>query len=234
MSEFMEPHSVAKLIGSPPGYIGYREEGQLVRELRSKPYSIVLLDEIEKASPNIFDLFLQLFDEGRLTDTQGHQVDGRHAIYILTSNAGTEFLGRRALGFGMERANQEEIFQRDLRAHLLQIFRQEFLNRIDEVIIFNSLLPEHIRSIALQQIGFLQQRILTEHRIRLEVMPEVCDEVCKAGYSEKLGARPLNRAITQLVAAPLSEMLVNGVNGAIVAKVVDEHIVFENTGSESI
>ncbi|HEY4687723.1 MAG TPA: ATP-dependent Clp protease ATP-binding subunit, partial [Anaerolineae bacterium] len=229
MSEFMEAHSVAKLIGAPPGYVGYREEGQLVRDLRRKPYSVVLIDEIEKAASNIFDLFLQLFDEGRLTDAQGRHVDGRHAIYIMTSNVGTELVGRQAMGFTAHVADEEALRQ-DLHDRLRQTFRPEFLNRIDETIVFHRLGPEHIRTIAQHHVEALQARVESEHHVRLEVTPEAIDVICTEGYSETLGARPLRRALTRLLAAPLSEMLLSGSGGKIVARAVEGRIVLERVG----
>lgn len=206
MSEFMEAHSVSKLIGAPPGYVGHEEEGQLVKALRRKPYSVVLIDEIEKAAPAIFDLFLQLFDEGRLTDSQGQVVDGRHAFYIMTSNMGSELVERRGLGF-LSMPAEKEANRSELVDRLRQVFRLEFLNRIDEIVLFRALEPDHIRQIAKGQIAALQDRIHREHGAHLEVSEEVLDFICARGYDEKLGARPLQRAIMKLLAAPLSERL---------------------------
>jgi ATP-dependent Clp protease ATP-binding subunit ClpC len=226
MSEFMEPHSVAKLIGSPPGYVGYQEEGQLVRVLRRKPYSVVLIDEIEKAAANIFDLFLQLFDEGRLTDEHGQQVDGRHAMYIMTSNVGSELVGRRRMGFGVSAADDDR-FQGEVRDRLRQTFRPEFLNRIDEILIFNKLTPENIRAIALQQIDTLRARLQEEHGIDLQVEPDAVDLICAEGFVENMGARALQRTVVQRLAAPLSELLLGGTEGVIIARADDQQIIFE-------
>jgi ATP-dependent Clp protease ATP-binding subunit ClpA len=206
MSEYMEAHSVSKLIGAPPGYVGHEEEGLLVKSLRRKPYSVVLIDEIEKAAPAIYDLFLQLFDEGRITDAHGQAVDGRHAFYIMTSNLGVELTRRPDLGFLAQPA-EKEAHSQELFNQLRQVFRPEFLNRIDEIILFRPLDEAVIRQIARNQIGALQARIAQEYGAQLEVSEEVVALICAQGYNEKLGARPLQRAIMKLLAAPVSERL---------------------------
>lgn len=215
MSEFMEAHSVAKLIGAPPGYVGYEEEGQLTGALRRKPYSAVLLDEIEKAHPRIFDLFLQLFDDGRLTDAQGRLADGKNAIFIMTSNVATELLQKRQpLGFHTKLAPTEDLKPK-LMAELRQTFRPEFLNRLDEVIVFQHLSPEHIRAIARLQLDTLSAQLEQQHGLTLVVEESALDIICDQGYNETYGARPLERAIERLVAKPLSALILEGVGDTI-------------------
>jgi len=207
MSEYMEKHSVAKLIGAPPGYVGHEEEGQLTGKLRKKPYSVVLFDEIEKAHPEVLDVFLQLFDEGRLTDAKGKTVDGRNAVFIMTSNIGTDRLGKRSIGFGAsERKNDEkELIAGSLKEYL----RPEFINRIDEIIIFNNLSPDDIASIANKLLSELQER-LNAQGIAISVTQEAINFLCTEGFSLEYGARPLARAIEQLIVAPLAEKIVGG------------------------
>jgi ATP-dependent Clp protease ATP-binding subunit ClpC len=231
MSEYMEGHSVSKLIGAPPGYLGHDEEGLLVKALRRKPYSVVLIDEIEKAAPAIYDLFLQLFDEGRITDSQGQAVDGRHAFYIMTSNLGSELVERPGLGF-LSLPAEREAHSRELFNQLRQTFRPEFLNRIDEIIIFHALSPEAIHQIARIQIGALQARIAQEHGAHLEVSEEVVAFICSQGYNERLGARPLQRAIMKLLAVPVSERLLASRARRLSARLSGDQIEISSDESE--
>jgi ATP-dependent Clp protease ATP-binding subunit ClpC len=207
MSEYMEKHSVARLVGAPPGYVGHDEEGQLTGRLRTRPYSVVLLDEIEKAHPEVLDIFLQVFDEGRLTDAKGRTVDGKSAVFIMTSNLGSQAAGRRAIGFGAGSEDQrQEPAGLDAVKHT---FRPEFLNRIDEIVVFNELGERDILNIVRKMTSELSQR-LRDQEIELEMTSEAMDLICREGYDPVYGARPLARAIERLVAKPLADRMVKG------------------------
>src|SRR5713226_1814761 len=205
MSEYMEKHAVSRMVGAPPGYIGHDQEGQLTGKLRRRPHCVVLLDELEKAHPEVFDLFLQVFDAGRLTDAQGHTVDAQHAIWIMTSNVGTDMLGRSMpSGFRATIKGTAEEMQRDrLLERLRQTFRPEFLNRIDEVVIFHPLGQEQARAITRLQMNELGARLL-EQGLTLHADDSAIDLLCKEGFSQTQGARPLRRAIERLLTVPLS------------------------------
>ncbi|MDQ2716627.1 MAG: AAA family ATPase [Chloroflexota bacterium] len=205
MSEYMEKHAVSRMVGAPPGYVGYDQEGQLTGKLRRRPHCVVLLDEVEKAHPEVFDLFLQVFDAGRLTDAQGHTVDAQHAIWIMTSNVGTEMLGRSMpSGFRASMKGTGEEMQRDrLMDRLRETFRPEFLNRIDDVVIFHPLEPQQVRSIALLQLNDLAARLL-DQGLTLHTEDSAVDLLCKEGFSQTQGARPLRRSIERLLTVPLS------------------------------
>ncbi len=205
MSEYMEKHAVSRMVGAPPGYVGYDQEGQLTGKLRRRPHCVVLLDEVEKAHPEVFDLFLQVFDAGRLTDAQGHTVDAQHAIWIMTSNVGTEMLGRSMpSGFRASMKGTGEEMQRDrLMDRLRETFRPEFLNRIDDVVIFHPLEPQQVRAIALLQLNELAARLL-DQGLTLHAEDSAVDLLCKEGFSQTQGARPLRRSIERLLTVPLS------------------------------
>ena len=205
MSEYMEKHAVSRMIGAPPGYVGYDQEGQLTGKLRRRPHSVVLLDEVEKAHPEVFDLFLQVFDAGRLTDGQGHTVDAQHAIWIMTSNVGTDKLGKSMpSGFIPPSKGAIEDRQRDqLLERLRETFRPEFLNRVDDVVIFHALNQEQIHSIASLQMNELGARLL-DQGLTLHADDSAIDLLCKEGFSQTQGARPLRRAIERLLTVPLS------------------------------
>ena len=205
MSEYMEKHAVSRMIGAPPGYIGHDQEGQLTGKLRRRPHCVVLLDEVEKAHPEVFDLFLQVFDAGRLTDAQGHTVDAQHAIWIMTSNVGTEMLGRSMpSGFRANVKGTGEEMQRErLMERLRQTFRPEFLNRVDEVVIFQPLGQEQARAITRLQMNELAARLL-EQGLTLHADDGAIDLLCKAGFSQTQGARPLRRVIERMLTVPLS------------------------------
>src|SRR6266851_666303 len=205
MSEYMEKHAVSRMIGAPPGYIGYDQEGQLTGKLRRRPHCVVLLDEVEKAHPEVFDLFLQVFDAGRLTDAQGHTVDAQHAIWIMTSNVGTDMLGRSMpSGFRANVKGTGEEMQRErLMERLRQTFRPEFLNRVDEVVIFQPLGQEQARAITRLQMNELATRLL-EQGLTLHADDSAIDLLCKEGFSQTQGARPLRRVIEKLLTVPLS------------------------------
>lgn len=205
MSEYMEKHAVSRMIGAPPGYIGHDQEGQLTGKLRRRPHCVVLLDEVEKAHPEVFDLFLQVFDAGRLTDAQGHTVDAQHAIWIMTSNVGTDMLGRSMpSGFRASVKGTSEEMQRDrLMERLRSTFRPEFLNRVDEVVIFQPLGQEQARAITRLQMNELATRLL-EQGLTLHADDSAIELLCKEGFSQTQGARPLRRAIERLLTVPLS------------------------------
>jgi len=200
MSEYMEKHSVARLIGAPPGYVGFEEGGQLTEAVRRRPYSVILFDEIEKAAPEVFNVFLQILDDGRLTDGQGRTVDFRNTIIIMTSNIGSNWI--------QEEKNDEEIkkrVQEALRAH----FRPEFLNRIDEIVIFKRLNDRQLSQIVDIQLSEMQRR-LAEKRIRLELTEAAKSAVAKEGFDPAFGARPLKRAIQHLIVDPLAKKVIAG------------------------
>ena len=225
MSEYMEAHSISKLIGAPPSFIGHDEEGQLTGVLRRKPYAVVLLDEIEKAHPAIFDLFLQLFSDGRLTDSHGRVADGRNAIFIMTSNIGTELLiPVRPIGFQPQGTNPPD-FQRDVSIELQKHFRPEFLNRIDQIVFFKPLGPTHIRAIAELQLAKLIKQLDEMHGIRLIVEPAALDLICRIGFSERYGARHLQRTIEQNVTKPLSTLILERYEGDVGLTVEDDKLV---------
>jgi ATP-dependent Clp protease ATP-binding subunit ClpC len=210
MSEYMEKHAVSRMIGAPPGYIGYDQEGQLTGKLRRRPHCVVLLDEVEKAHPEVFDLFLQVFDAGRLTDAQGHTVDAQHAIWIMTSNVGTDMLGRSMPSGFHAGKNAAEEMQRDrLMERLRQTFRPEFLNRVDEVVIFQPLGQEQARAITRLQLNELAARLL-EQGLTLDADDRAVDLLCKEGFSQTQGARPLRRAIEKMLTVPLSLRILLG------------------------
>jgi ATP-dependent Clp protease ATP-binding subunit ClpC len=206
MSEYMEKQSISKLIGAPPGYIGHDEEGQLTGKLRRKPYSVVLLDEIEKADAEIFDLFLQVFDEGRLTDAKGHTVDAKNAIFIMTSNIGSELFQKEQQHIGFNKGPASQDVKPGVISRLKQTFRPEFLNRLDDVILFQPLDSKGLKRIATNLIAALGSR-LENNGIYFEVKEDALDMICKEGYDPLNGARPLARAIERLLTRPVSEKI---------------------------
>jgi ATP-dependent Clp protease ATP-binding subunit ClpB len=202
MSEFMEKHSVARLIGAPPGYVGYEEGGALTEAVRRKPYCVLLLDEVEKAHPDVFNVLLQVLDDGRLTDGQGRTVDFKNVVIVMTSNLGSHLIMQMA---GQEHDLIREAVWGELREH----FRPEFLNRIDETVVFHALDAKHIESIARIQLKALEDR-LAKLDIRLEVSATALAELAKVGFDPVFGARPLKRAIQQRIENPLSKLLLEG------------------------
>ena len=202
MSEFMEKHSVARLIGAPPGYVGYEEGGYLTEAVRRKPYSVLLLDEVEKAHPDVFNILLQVLDDGRLTDGQGRTVDFKNTVIVMTSNLGSHLI--------MQMAGQPGADIRDaVWAEVKQHFRPEFLNRIDETVVFHALDQKHIESIARIQLRQLEQR-LDKLEMKLEVSPAALAELAKVGFDPVFGARPLKRAIQQRIENPVSKLILQG------------------------
>jgi len=201
----MEKHAVSRRVGAPPGYVGYDQEGQLTGKLRRRPHCVVLLDEIEKAHPEVFDLFLQVFDAGRLTDAQGHTVDAQHAIWIMTSNVGTDMLGRSGLkGFTPKKEDSEKKQQHEaVLDRVRQTFRPEFLNRIDEIVVFHPLDHNQALAITRLQMNDLATRLL-EQGLILRADESAIEFLCKEGFNEKQGARPLRRSIERFLTVPLS------------------------------
>jgi ATP-dependent Clp protease ATP-binding subunit ClpB len=203
MSEFMEKHSVARLIGAPPGYVGYEEGGHLTEAIRRKPYSVILLDEIEKAHPDVFNVLLQVLDDGRLTDGHGRTVDFRNTVIVMTSNIGSHIIQEMA---GEERYEE---MKRAVIEILGQHFRPEFINRVDETVVFHPLGREQIRAITKIQLAYLRKR-LTERDMDLEVSETALDSLGKAGFDPVYGARPLKRAIQQQLENPLAQAILAG------------------------
>jgi ATP-dependent Clp protease ATP-binding subunit ClpB len=202
MSEYMEKHSVARMIGAPPGYVGYEEGGQLTEAVRRRPYSVVLFDEIEKAHPDVFNVLLQILDEGRLTDGQGRTVDFKNTVIIMTSNIGSQWIQELA------GVNDEEMRRRVMEA-LRSHFRPEFLNRVDEIIIFNSLTAEHIKAIVDIQLEHLKKR-LADRKITIEVTDNAKRELAIEGFDPVYGARPLKRTIQRRIQDPLALKILEG------------------------
>ncbi|MGD8987211.1 MAG: ATP-dependent chaperone ClpB [Syntrophobacterales bacterium] len=228
MSEYMEKHTVARLIGAPPGYVGYEEGGQLTEAVRRKPYSVILFDEIEKAHHDVFSVFLQIMDDGRLTDSHGRTVDFKNCIIIMTSNVGSQYILDTI--DDTDEASYERMRQRVLEA-LRQHFRPEFLNRVDETLVFHSLTREQLTQIVDIQVTWLKQR-LEDRRIELEFTDEVKELLAERGYDPVYGARPLKRVIQKMVETPLAKKIMAGEvpDGSRVQLTADEQgIVFEVT-----
>jgi hypothetical protein len=228
MSEFMEKHAISRMIGSPPGYIGHEEEGQLTSAVRTKPYSVVLLDEVEKAHPDVFDIFLQVFDDGRLTDSKGRTVNFTNCILIMTSNIGMSSLNADGVKRVIDTADprvRDEIMS-ELRHH----FRPEFLNRIDEIVIFNSLSDEALENIVNIGLGKLSDQLFKQREIRLVIDESVARFLMKRGYDPAYGARPMKRAIANFLSKPLAEaMLAGGVasESSLFARFENGAMIFE-------
>ena len=226
MSEFMEKHSVARLIGAPPGYVGYDEGGYLTEAVRRNPYSVILFDEVEKAHPDVFNVLLQVLDDGRMTDGQGRTVDFKNTVIVMTSNLGSHEIQRLSI----ERADAETI-KSAVMDEVKQHFRPEFINRIDEIVVFHALGADHIRSIARIQLRRLEER-LAERDLALAVTDRALDELAKVGFDPVYGARPLRRAIQQHIENPVARRILEGVFGPKDVVPVDfdgGHFVFERT-----
>lgn len=223
MSEYMEKHTVSKLIGSPPGYVGFEEGGQLTEKVRRKPYSVVLFDEIEKAHPDVFNMLLQILEDGRLTDSQGRTVDFKNTIIIMTSNVGARLITEKqsSLGFNSENENVEESEKKDIKelvtGELRKVFRPEFLNRVDDIIVFNKLNKDEIKQIAVKMLKTLENR-LDKMNIKISFTDNAISEIADKGFDENYGARPLRRAIQNDIEDPLSEQMLEGKvkDGAVV------------------
>ncbi len=212
MSEYMEKHSVSRMIGSPPGYVGHEEGGQLTEKVRRKPYSVILLDEVEKAHPDVFNILLQIMEDGRLTDGQGRVVDFKNTVIVMTSNAGAHVLKRqRSMGFGGSENGEKtyESMKENIMGEVRNIFRPEFLNRVDEIIVFHALEQAEIDAIARLLLGQVCKR-LAERGIELDIDDSALGLISKAGYDIQYGARPLRRAIQRMVEDALSEEILLG------------------------
>ena len=209
MSEYMEKHTVSRLIGAPPGYVGYEEGGQLTEAVRRRPYRVILFDEVEKAHPDVFNILLQLLEDGRLTDGHGRTVDFRNTVVIMTSNLGTEEFHRQAIGFPHKEEADEQRMRTFIDSALKQTFRPELLNRIDDIVIFHPLTEEHLKSIVDLLLREVEQR-LAERNIKIKVSPEAKTWLVKRGYDPVYGARPLRRAIQRYVENPLSTKILQG------------------------
>ncbi|NMB11140.1 MAG: ATP-dependent Clp protease ATP-binding subunit [Firmicutes bacterium] len=213
MSEYMERHTVSRLVGAPPGYVGYEEAGQLTEKVRRRPYSVVLFDEIEKAHPEVFNVLLQVLEDGRLTDAKGRTVDFRNTVLIMTSNVGAHQIQRSSGGIGFRVTDDEEASYQDMKKlvidELRKTFRPEFLNRIDEVIVFHALNKEHIRDIVEIMLKDLRQQ-LQERGMLISISDAAKDVLIEKGFEPDYGARPLRRAIQRLVETPLSEEILRG------------------------
>ncbi|MFH1883792.1 MAG: ATP-dependent Clp protease ATP-binding subunit [Planctomycetota bacterium] len=232
MSEFMEKHNVSRLVGAPPGYVGYEEGGQLTERIRRRPYSVLLLDEIEKAHPDVYNILLQIMDEGRLTDSFGRSVDFKNVIMIMTSNIGAELIKNQS-GFGFSKKGPEasyekmkDILQKEVEHH----FRPEFLNRVDDTIVFKALTREDLQTIIGYELAKVFKR-LTEHGLKLEVSDQAKEFLIDKGYNPEFGARPLRRAIEHYIEDPLSEFVLSGkFKGKNLIKIDvqdEEHLKFE-------
>jgi len=202
MSEYMEKHSVSRLIGAPPGYVGYDEGGYLTESVRRKPYSVLLLDEVEKAHPDVFNVLLQVLDDGRLTDGQGRTVDFKNTVIVMTSNLGSHEIMRLA-------GQDSETIREAVWVEVKQHFRPEFLNRIDETVVFHALDAKNIEAIAKIQLKVLESR-LEKMEMKLDVSPPALAELAKAGFDPVFGARPLKRAIQQHIENPVAKLILEG------------------------
>ena len=228
MSEYMEKHNVARLVGAPPGYVGYEEGGQLTEAVRRKPYSVVLFDEIEKAHPDVFNIMLQIFDDGRLTDSKGRTVDFKNTLIIMTSNIGSDIILENTLN-SMLSPNEFDETKEKVMAVLRSRFKPEFLNRIDETIFFKALTLQDLSQIVDIQMDYLR-RLLKDQELELEVTPDAKEFLATRGYNPVYGARPLKRVIRQLVENPLSKMILsqNFLSGdKVKIDVADDEIKFE-------
>ena len=213
MSEYMEKHTVSKLIGSPPGYVGYEEGGQLTEQVKRKPYSVVLFDEIEKAHPDVFNVLLQILEDGRLTDGKGRTIDFKNTVVIMTSNVGASTIKKqKVMGFTSASNEKQEEYERmkdNLLEELRKSFRPEFLNRKDDVIVFHELEKEHLKDIVDLMLKDLAKRI-EELDIKIEATDKTKEFLVKKGFDPEFGARPLRRAIQKMLEDKLSEEMLEG------------------------
>ena len=211
MSEYMEKHSVSKLIGSPPGYVGFDEGGQLTDKVRRKPYSVVLFDEIEKAHPDVFNIMLQILDDGMLTDSKGRRVSFKNTIIIMTSNIGARMItDKKPMGFNSESADEKYKDIKDkVMDQLKEAFRPEFLNRIDDIIVFKPLEKEDIKKITVNMLKEVTSR-LSEREIKVEYTDACIDKLADVGFDPTYGARPLRRAITSNIEDMIAESILEG------------------------
>ena len=222
MSEYMERHAVARLIGAPPGYVGYEEGGQLTEAIRRRPYAVVLFDEIEKAHPEVFNVMLQLLDDGRLTDSKGREVNFKNTVIIMTSNVGAQYIFDYQKS--MQTPQQEAEMERKVEEELHKHFRPEFLNRIDDVIIFHALDMQHIKRIIEIQLKRLA-KMIGDRGLSIEISDHAKEQLAKEGYDPAFGARPLKRTLQKLIIDPLAMKLLEG-------KFKAGDVVFVNVGED--
>jgi ATP-dependent Clp protease ATP-binding subunit ClpB len=228
MSEYQERHTVSRLIGAPPGYVGYEEGGQLTEAVRRRPYSVILFDEIEKAHPEVFNVLLQLLDDGRLTDGQGRTVDFKNTVVIMTSNIGSQYI--------QDLQNDEEEMRRRVTEAMRQHFRPEFLNRIDDTIIFHPLDAEVLKRIVEIQVGLVQKR-LSDRKIEIELTEAAKDLLAEEGFDMVYGARPLKRVVQRDVLNPLASKILSGEireGSRVVVDRDDRRLVFRTTAAQVI
>ena len=233
MSEYMEPHSTAKLIGSPPGYVGFEEGGQLTEKIRRKPYAVVLFDEVEKAHPDVMNILLQILDDGRLTDSSGRTIDFKNTVIIMTSNIGARTItDKKNLGFGNSNTDEEKEYEntkKDVMAELKKELKPEFINRIDEIIVFHKLNDDEIKQIVSLMLKQVENR-LKEQNIEIKIDESVKDLIAKQGTNKSFGARPLRRTIQNLVEDNLAEAILDeNSNKKLKLTVENEKVVIEKT-----
>ena len=234
MSEYMEKHSISKMIGSPPGYVGYDEGGGLTELVRHRPYSVILFDEIEKAHPEVFNILLQVLDNGRLTDAKGRTVNFKNCVIIMTSNIGAEHIDRMSsLGFGsgagITQAERYDQAKQKVTDALKEYFRPEFLNRLDEIVLFNILSEEAVRDIVRMQVDIVAKRLEEKH-ISLSLSAAALSHLAKEGYNPQYGARPLKRLIQTKIMTPIANMMVaRGVmeGGSVTVDIKDGEFTFD-------
>lgn len=232
MSEYMEKHTVSKMIGSPPGYVGYDEGGQLTEKIRKRPYSVVLFDEIEKAHPDVFNILLQILDDGHITDSRGRKVNFKNTIIVMTSNIGARnIIEPKKLGFVSQEDSKKsyEDMKKNVMDEVKRLFRPEFINRIDEIIVFHPLTTEHIRSIANIMIKSLLDRINYNVGIKISLTPECLNFLVEKGYNQAYGARPLRRTIQSYIEDKLSDQILEGAikeGDSVLVDVQDEEVIF--------
>jgi ATP-dependent Clp protease ATP-binding subunit ClpB len=233
MSEYQERHSVSRLIGAPPGYIGYEEGGQLTEAVRHKPYSVVLLDEIEKAHPDLFNLLLQVLDEGRLTDNKGRTVNFRNVIIIMTSNLGSEIIRDQMDKWDNKMPEkEEELLRKEIFSLLRRTLKPEFLNRVDEIVMFKPLNKNQIKEIVKIQLGNIEH-MLAGYNLKLVVKEDALDWLTEKGYDPQLGARPVKRLIQKEIINELSKEIIGGKvlkDETILVYVKDGHLSFRKEG----
>jgi ATP-dependent Clp protease ATP-binding subunit ClpB len=231
MSEYQEAHSISRLVGAPPGYVGYDEGGQLTEKVRRKPYSVVFFDEIEKAHPDVFNILLQVLDDGRLTDNKGRTADFKNTIIIMTSNIGSHIIQEN---YNKESDFSDENILEQTRLDIMQLLRKtirpEFLNRIDEILMFKPLSKKEIRDIVILQIDYLKA-MLAENDITIELTNYAIDALSELGYDPQYGARPLTRVIQKNILNNLSKMILSDKltkDGEITIDIIDDNFVFYN------
>ena len=233
MSEYMEKHTVSKIIGSPPGYVGYDEGGQLSEKVRRNPYSVILFDEIEKAHPDVFNILLQVLDDGHITDSTGRVVDFKNTVIIMTSNAGAEnIVSPKTLGFaaGSDEKQNHDIMKSRVMEEVKRIFKPEFINRIDEIIVFHVLNKDHMSEIVDIMIKNLNKRIIDQMKISIELTDEAKQYIIDKGYDSKYGARPLHRTIQSELEDMMAEKILEGSikqGNKVLVKCVDGKLEFE-------